>query len=70
MVRFNKFTENGTKVLRDIKNYERCKARGLQIEKPMDQGEFYSINNSKAVVFPSFQKRPLIIADFSKHDWR
>jgi hypothetical protein len=60
-------------VLRDIKNYKSCKARGLQIEEPMDQGEYYSINNSKAVLFPlpsSFQKRPSIIANFSKHDWR
>jgi Leucine-rich repeat (LRR) protein len=72
-LRSNNFTANGWKVLRDIKNYKSCKARGLQIEEPMDQGEYYSINNSKAVLFPlpsSFQKRPSIIANFSKHDWR
>jgi hypothetical protein len=48
----NNFTENGRKLLHDITNYKSCKARGLQIEVSMDQGEFYSINNSKAVVFP------------------
>ena len=59
----NTFTENGKKILCDIKDYKSCKAKGPQFEKPMDQGEFYNfiIINSKAVVFPlpcSFQKRP------------
>jgi Leucine-rich repeat (LRR) protein len=48
---FNNFTENGEKLLHDIMNDKTCKVKGLQVEEPMDQGEFYSINNSKAVSF-------------------
>jgi hypothetical protein len=51
-LRSKNFTENGWKILRHITNYKSCKARGLQIEEPMDQGEFYNINNSTAVIFP------------------
>jgi hypothetical protein len=71
----NKFNENGKRLLHDVKD-ERCGFTNFDLvfdEEPMDQGEFYSVNNSKAIVFSlpsSFQKRPLIIANFSKHDWR